>query len=229
MNSRRLLDYASDPTRNGGLISGVSVVLVSGLVWVFVHFLPSERLEHAPGSGHLASATQTAPAVTPRTITDSASHVPVIERLRRLDTAGVVGGRQDTVGRAVRLRGTVIQEGNVRAFWLGERGNRVFVVIQPEMSHATADDWLERRPPLRRGEAIVVTGRVETVPATMDCEAWGLDASSHRELERAGVYVRAISVETERSPARTVRRASVVSQRIDAPAPSSGQAGFSRN
>lgn len=203
MRSGDLWKYATDPARNRSLVSGAIALAFSGMVWCAVHLIPMPHIEETPTpvlfkgqamserGQSWASVSQAFVVEGMRVDTDAVRHLPGVQRGK---------GTRTLIGRSVDMRGTVVQIGAGRGFWLDEDGYRVFVVRHEE-PHAVAPStaaWERLLPHVLRGQVVRVQGTVEALPARMDCEAWGLDAVSHRELERAGVFIDAVYVSAER-------------------------------
>lgn len=90
------------------------------------------------------------------------------------------------VGKQLQLTGvTVARVVSERAFWAGQPGHEVLVVLEQP---ATA--------PLAPGQVVNVTGRVETVPSLQQASLqWGLNSADMRKLQTQQVYVDARRVE----------------------------------
>jgi hypothetical protein len=105
------------------------------------------------------------------------------------------------VGRRVELTVPVTQDQTLTAFWVGEPGDRLLVVLGRD-TRSGADRQASVPPrheimPVRRGQQAIVAGTVERVPDAEHRFNWNLTREQMRELRRRGVYIHADSVRAE--------------------------------
>ena len=111
---------------------------------------------------------------------------------------GISASGQALVGRKVELRMPVGDIANDRAFWVGDKDNRLLVV--PTRDHR---DIVERQAglitgnnvaALESGKTAVVSGTIQPMPRAEEAYSWGLTTRDREELASRGVYLRADSV-----------------------------------
>lgn len=201
MRPEDLKKYATDPAQNRSLVSGAIALVFSGLVWCAVQLTPMPQVD-AGRTAASSPATRAGRSVSWASLRQDAvvgraemNHQPV----RHFRTIRVEGDIRKFIGRSVDVRGTVVKAGNAKTFWVGDHGRRVFVVRDEEPPAVAASvPWEFWFPALPRGQEVRVQGTLEALPSPMNCEAWGLDAASHRELERTGVFIKAVRVMARR-------------------------------
>lgn len=203
MRPEDLRNYTTDPTQNGWLVSSATVLVLTAVVWWVVQLPPVARRLDGPDRA-VATPVDTKGVVVPVSSSGDQQKASEAEAdrntVRHLDSIALGAGTGGFVGRTVDLKGTVHQKGSGRAFWLGDNGPR-FLVVQhltgaaPRQGHAMVGT--HRRLPVQKGQMVRVTGTVEALPPRIERRVWGLTSSSDREVERIGVYINAVDVQTE--------------------------------
>jgi hypothetical protein len=161
-----------------------------------------------------AAATPAARATTPGSVGTSGAGIPpgvddgdgglpaVVSPaiIQELDTiTGSVDG-QELIGRRVDLHVIVHSVPNEVGFWIGEKDNRLLVVLRRDNR-----DGRERQlgllprhgiAPLHAGQHATISGSVQPLPKSEEMYSWGLTQSDYDELRDRKLYIRADTVTT---------------------------------
>jgi hypothetical protein len=205
-------DFEPDPyvvkrPRLGLLLVAVSTVLVAlGIVWAYQR---DERraaeLEAAaaPAGGTTTSGSVgTSGAGLAPGVADGGGSPAVVPPaiIQELDTiTGSVGG-QELIGRRVDLHVNVQAVPNEVVFWIGEKDNRMLVVLGRDNRDGKARQLgLPPRHgivPIHTGQQATVSGSVQRLPKAEDMDSWRLTETDRADLLDRKLYIRADSVTT---------------------------------
>jgi hypothetical protein len=101
----------------------------------------------------------------------------------------------ELVGRRVDLHVTVSDIANDVAFWVGEKDNRVLVVMARDnrdgarrQSGGVASHGIV---PVHRGQQAAISGTVQRLPKAEEMFSWGLTNNEAAQLEGRPIYIRA--------------------------------------
>ena len=123
---------------------------------------------------------------------------PGLVTIHDLETITGINDGNELVGRRVDLHVPVQQHINDVAFWVGEQGNRLLVVLARDTRDGEAR---QRGEPSNsgistvRGQQATISGTIERVPHPEAMYSWGLTNVDRRELMERRVYIRADSVQ----------------------------------
>jgi hypothetical protein len=202
-------DHAPDPyvvrrPRRGLVVVACAMTLVVlAMVWAYQRDAgETERFGRPPGSP--------APEMTGGSVGTSGTEEPAVEGdsgpaavvppaiIQELDTiTGSVDGQQ-LIGRRVDLHVMVQAVPNDVAFWVGERGNRVLVVLGRD--DRTGAERQRGQPshhniaPVHPGQQAAISGSVQRLPKAEDMHSWRLTEGDLAELLDRKLYIRADSV-----------------------------------
>ena len=148
----------------------------------------------AGAGGPRAQGTSGSAAYTPEGV-DS----PAV--IAELDTITGATDGHELVGRKVSLHVPVQGKANDVAFWVGEKDNRVLVVLERDrrdlvqrQNGTIADNPIA---PVHGGQQADITGTVSKLPRAEAMYSWGLTTRDRRELAERPIYIRADSVTAE--------------------------------
>jgi hypothetical protein len=205
-------DFAPDPKvakRRGFGLSVVAIAMAAvilAIVWARGRDVErAEQLERtaaSAGSGATAGSVGTSGSGGAADVDGghgpSAAVQPAI--IQELDTiTGSVDGQQLT-GRRVDLHVRVQGVPNEVAFWIGERDNRVLVVLGRD--HRDGKARQVGLPPrhgislVQRGQQATIAGSVQRLPKGEEIHNWKLTETDYADLLDRKVYVRADTVTT---------------------------------
>jgi hypothetical protein len=118
--------------------------------------------------------------------------------IREVETITGLVDRHPLVGREVDLHVPIAGLANDRAFWVGEKDNRLLVV--PQRDRRTGAERQEglladnRVAPLETGKIAAISGSIQKLPTAEEMFGWGLTQLDKREVASMGVYLRADAV-----------------------------------
>jgi hypothetical protein len=129
---------------------------------------------------------------------DANQDPPAGHTIRELETITGTNDGHQFVGRRVALNVPVNQHVNDIAFWVGERDNRLLVVLARDNRDAAerhrgdpADSGLGN---LDAGRPTSIAGSIQRVPYAEAMYSWGLTQTDRAELMERRVYLRADTV-----------------------------------
>jgi hypothetical protein len=205
-------DFAPDPKVTKRSRFGLSVVAVAmavvilAIVWARGRDVErAEQLERTPASvasgateGSVGTSGSGDAADVDGVDGPSAEVQPAI--IQELDTiTGSVDGQQ-LIGRRVDLHVRVQGVPNEVAFWIGERDNRVLVVLGRDNRDGKARQvGVPPRhgiSPVHPGQQATIAGSVQRLPKAEEIHNWKLTETDYADLLDRKVYVRADTVTT---------------------------------
>ena len=151
-----------------------------------------------PGAG-AASTPSPRPQGTAGTTEPAAVDSPAV--IKELDTITGTNDGHELVGRKVSLHVPVQGMANDVAFWVGEKDNRLLVVIDRDHRNTVQrqDGELAGNniAPVHSGQQADISGTIEKVPTAEQMYSWSLTTEDKRELAERPIYIRAESVTAE--------------------------------
>lgn len=199
--------YGVKRTPFGLVLVAVSVVLVAlGIAWMYQR--DTRRAAELDTAATAAAGTTipgsvgTSGAGIAQGVDSSgpsATLPPAI--IQELDTiTGSVDG-QELVGRRVDLHVTVHSVPNDVAFWIGEKDNRLLVVLRRDTRDGAARQ-LALPPrhgiaPVHAGQQATISGFVQRLPKAEEMHGWQLTEPDYAELLDRKMYIRADTVTTD--------------------------------
>lgn len=118
-----------------------------------------------------------------------------------LDTVLRTVDQNELIGRRVDFHVKVADVNNSTSFWVGNKDNRMLVVIARDNR---SDAQRDRGAPstngiqaVQAGQAARITGRIEGIPPAEARYSWGINDSVRRALSDQKVYIRADTVVPE--------------------------------
>jgi hypothetical protein len=121
--------------------------------------------------------------------------------IREIETITGLVDRHPLIGRKVELHVPVAGNANDKAFWVGEKDNRVLVVPRRDLRDnaarqdgGVAGNHIAR---LEIGHMAAITGSIQPVPIVEQRDSWGLTNEDREELAARGVYLRADSISVQ--------------------------------
>jgi hypothetical protein len=121
--------------------------------------------------------------------------------IRELETITGAADGHELVGRKVDLHVPVQSRANDVSFWVGEKDNRMLVVM--ERDRRTGAERQRGEPamhyisPVHAGQQADIAGSIQKVPYEEAMYSWGLSTLDRRELAERPIYIRADSVTAE--------------------------------
>ncbi len=198
--------YRAAPRRLGLAVVALIGVFVGALgYWAYQRdAIEAERLSPLPASpapdstGSVGTTGTDEPRGSDGGGHPSAVVTPVL--IQELDTiTGSVDGQQ-LIGRRVDLHVIVQAVPNELVFWVGERGNRMLVVMGRDSRDGRerqlglpARHWIS---PVHAGQQATISGSVERLPKAAEMSSWDLTEDELVELLDRKLYVRAGTVTT---------------------------------
>jgi hypothetical protein len=199
--------YVVKRTRLGWLLVTLSMMLVAlGMVWAYQR--DARRAAELD-----AAATPAVETTTPGSVGTSGAGIapgvageggppavvsPAI--IQELDTiTGSVDG-QELIGRRVDLHVIVHSVPNEVGFWIGEKDNRLLVVLGRDNRDARERQLglLPRHgiAPVHAGQQATISGSVQPLPKAEEMYSWRLTQPDYDELRDRKLYIRADTVTT---------------------------------
>jgi hypothetical protein len=121
--------------------------------------------------------------------------------IREVESITGLVDRHPLIGQKVELHVPVAERAADHAFWIGEPGNRLLVVLRRDHR-----DDVQRQEGLVAGNGIatlepgktaVIAGSIQKLPRFEDMYSWGLTRLDRAELGSMGVYLRADQVSVQ--------------------------------
>lgn len=138
---------------------------------------------------------------TGATPTDTASESAAT--IKELETITGTNDGHELVGRKVDLHVPVQSRANNVSFWVGEKDNRMLVVMDRDrrtptdrQRGAVADNPIS---PTHAGQQADITGTIQKLPRVEAMYSWGLSRDDWNELASRPLYIRADAVRSEDS------------------------------
>jgi hypothetical protein len=199
--------YVVKRSRRGLLLAAASVVLVAlAIAWAFQRDeWRAAELDRAasPAAGTTTpGSVGTSGAGIPPGVADGGDDTTVVPAIiQELDTiAGSVDG-QELIGRRVDLHVNVHSVPNDVAFWIGEKDNRLLVVLRRDTRDGRARQLgLPPRhgiSPVHAGQQATISGSVQRLPKAEEMHSWQLTEPELAELLDRKLYIRADTVTTD--------------------------------
>ena len=121
--------------------------------------------------------------------------------LHDLETVTGAVDPHELIGRRVDFHVKVADIANNTSFWVGNKDNRMLVVLGRDNRSDAQRDHGNASPndiqPVKPGQTARVTGTIEGLPDAEGRFSWGLNDSVRRELKDQKVYIRATNVMPE--------------------------------
>lgn len=121
--------------------------------------------------------------------------------IKELDTITGDNDGHELVGRKVDLHVPVQSRANNVSFWVGEKDNRLLVVVDRDRRTSSQRQSGEIAPatfaPLHAGESADIAGTIQKLPYTEAMYSWGLSRQDWDALASHPVYIRADAVRTD--------------------------------
>lgn len=121
--------------------------------------------------------------------------------IKEIETITGTNDGHELVGRKVNLHVPVQDKANDVAFWVGEKDNRLLVVMERDRRN---DEQRQRGElashgisPVHKGQQADIAGTVRKVPSREEMYSWGLTNRDRRELADRPIYISADKVTAE--------------------------------
>ena len=115
--------------------------------------------------------------------------------LHDLDTVLRVVDQNELIGRRVDFHVKVGDVNNYTSFWVGNKDNRMLVVLGRDNRSEAQRDRGRPSPngiqPVKVGQTARITGTIEGIPPAEARYSWGINDSVRRALKNQKVYIRA--------------------------------------
>ena len=178
----------------GVALAGLLLVVFIG-VGVLGTRVDQRRVDTAGGNSVTDGAAVGTSGTAEPGATDDAGGPPAVVPpaiIQEIETiTGAVDGHE-LVGRRVDLHVPVNDVANGVAFWIGEKDNRVLVVMDRGGARRES-----RRPaahgilPVHRGQQAAISGTVQRLPRAEEMHSWGLTEGEAAQLGDRPIYIRA--------------------------------------
>ena len=98
---------------------------------------------------------------------------------------------ENSIGRQASLENVIVREApSPRTLWIGADGDRVFVVLDPDVKNLSGT-------PLRPGASVTLLGLVRAAPTEETAmRQWAIDAATAAALKERGTYLHVTEVRT---------------------------------
>lgn len=175
----------------GWAIFGGIVALIAALTWAGPYF----RSRHGIGVSPVGN-----PAVGTSGREAGGEPEESAATLHDLETVTGAVDPHELIGRRVDFHVTVADVNNYTSFWVGDKDNRMLVVVGRDRSDAHRDRSApssDNIKPIAPGLTVRVTGMIEAIPNAEARLSWGLNDAQRGALKDQTVYIRADSIAPE--------------------------------